>query len=152
MPTRKCLGTNKTTFQSILGVSISVRKYCQKILNGGDPPLLRTRSPREYSIFSGVLTKAVSSYKPETWEEGASGILNLNNRKTHNIGALYFLWQCVQNYNFAKSRDKPHTNVNVQQSFSPTFWPPKKLLGILSNMVPKSSKEGSLFLCAHFCP
>ena len=29
MPTRKCLGTNKTTFQSILGVSINVRKYCQ---------------------------------------------------------------------------------------------------------------------------
>ena len=38
MPTRKCLGTNKTTFQSILGVSISVRKYRQKIRNGGDPP------------------------------------------------------------------------------------------------------------------
>jgi hypothetical protein len=35
MPTRKCLGTNKTTFQSILGVSISVRKYRQKIRNGG---------------------------------------------------------------------------------------------------------------------
>ena len=40
MPTRKCLGTNKTTFQSILGVSISVRKYRQKIRNGGTPPLL----------------------------------------------------------------------------------------------------------------
>ena len=38
MPTRKCLGTNKTTFQSILGVSISVRKYRQKIKKGGDPP------------------------------------------------------------------------------------------------------------------
>ena len=33
----KCLDTNKTTFQSILGVSISVRKYRQKIRNGGTP-------------------------------------------------------------------------------------------------------------------
>ena len=32
------------------------------------------------------------------------------------------------------------------------YWPKKKLLGILSNMVPKSSEEGSLFVCAHFCP
>ena len=31
---------NKTTFQSILGVSISVRKYRQKIRNVGDPPTM----------------------------------------------------------------------------------------------------------------
>ena len=52
MPTRKCLGTNKTTFQSILGVSISVRKYRQKIRNGGtSPPLLWTMSPRGTSAL-----------------------------------------------------------------------------------------------------
>ena len=41
MPARKCLGTKKATFQSIiviLEVSISAKKYRQKIRNGGDPP------------------------------------------------------------------------------------------------------------------
>jgi len=42
MPTRKCLRTKKATFQSIivlLKVSISAKKYRQKIRNVGDPPL-----------------------------------------------------------------------------------------------------------------
>ena len=40
MPARKCLGTKKATFQSIiviLEVSISTKNYRQKIQNGGDP-------------------------------------------------------------------------------------------------------------------
>ena len=38
MPAWQCLGTKKNTFEGILAsfeVSISVKKYCQKIRNGG---------------------------------------------------------------------------------------------------------------------
>ena len=54
MPARKCLGTKKANFQSIivrLEVSISAKKYRQKIRNGGLPPPLRTMSPIKPIFF-----------------------------------------------------------------------------------------------------
>ena len=63
MLARKCVGTKKATFQSIivlLEVSISAKKYRQKIRNRGDPPPLRTMSPIK-SLFFRMASLRVST-------------------------------------------------------------------------------------------
>ena len=83
MPTKKCVGTIKTTFQSILGVSISVRKYRQKIRNVGDPPTMGKISilghtnyvySSKYSLFK-IIVSAIDFQKA----------LHLHNLLMHDI-------------------------------------------------------------------
>ena len=56
----------------------------------------------------------------------------------------------VYERNFCKTTWK-NTWTKLYNTFSPIYWPPKiKLLGIPSNMVPKSRKPGSLYFFFSF--
>ena len=40
--------------------------------------------------------------------------LNKKGKRNKDFEALYYVWQGVQKYRFAKSQEKPHTTVNFQ--------------------------------------
>ena len=50
--------------------------------------------------------------------------MNLKSTRNQVLEVLYFLWQAVQKYNFAKSQDNPHKNIYFQAksgTYSCTF-------------------------------
>ena len=48
------------------------------------------------------------------WVAVRSPSVNLKGKRNKDFEALYFVWQGVQKYRFAKSQEKPHKTGNVQ--------------------------------------